>query len=301
MKAIGIRSDQRHRLAELRRRIEVIERGSFRGLSTRHRFRESAAEQGSIGLFDPLGSEGDGQGRSDQCVTSPALHELVADGYGNLSAVRDVGLLLAASLLERQSGLGAKPMVLWCQRQKDDLEFGRLYGPGLKTLGLSPDQFVMVTGRRDADCLWAMEQGVGSASLAAVIGVVDRADLIASRRLSLAAAAHRTWCFLLPVQYQKDPSAALTRWRVKAVPSISERPEDKLPGQPRWQLTLERSRNGRHGHWTMEWDHAAHRFRLVDPMADRPAAVARRNSRDVAGRNNQDKDNAGVLAFKRTG
>ncbi len=99
----------------------------------------------------------------------------------------------------------------WCfgaSGNRRALEFGRLYGPGLAGLGLSPDQLVIVTGRRDADCLWAMEQGLSSRRLAAVIGVVDDADLIASRRLSLAAAAHRTWCLLLPTQHGREPSAA---------------------------------------------------------------------------------------------
>ena len=37
----------------------------------------------------------------------------------------------------------------------------------------------------------------------------------------------------------------------------------------RWSVALERCRNGRTGEWVVEWDHVAHRFRLVEGVADR--------------------------------
>jgi protein ImuA len=309
MNTLQRRADRHACLAELRRRIGAIERGAF-GVRSAATLKETGSDRREQGLFSPFMASFDAdtadQTSIDQALAAdamarPALHELVADGYGHQPAVREVGLALAASLLRRQSA-GARSMVLWCQRQKDELEFGRLYGPGLSGLGLAPDQLVIVTGRRDSDCLWAMEQGLSSGSLAAVIGAVDRVGLIASRRLSLAASAHRTWCLLLPARHGREPSAAATRWRVRTESSQSDERDRKLLGRARWQLTLERNRHGRTGHWIAEWDHAAYRFHLVDPMGNRPAAVAAQNGRDeVAGRNGGDKEVPAVLAFGRTG
>ena len=219
----------------------------------------------------------------------PALQELVADGYGSQPAVRDFSLTLIASLIHRQ--LDNQSMVLWCQRQRDALEFGHPYGPGLRSLGLSPDRLLMVTGKRDADCLWAMEQGLASQSLLAVIGIVDRVGLTASRRLSLAARAHDTWCLLLPLQYGREPSAARTRWRIKTAPSVPDALDPKGLGPPSWQLDLERSENGSTGRWTVEWHHATHHFHLAAAPPNQPAATC----------SSGNKESAGVIAFDRTG
>ncbi len=291
-------------LAELRRRIGAIERGSF-GLRPADVLMDTGFDRRTPGLFScfahPSGTGRAGQTGFDrildqEAMARPALHELVADGYGHQPAVRDVGLALVTALLQQQWRTGARPMVLWCQRQKDALEFGRLYGPGLSGLGLSPDQLVIVTGRQDADCLWAMEQGLSSRSLVAVIGAVDRVDMIASRRLSLAAAAHHTWCLLLPARHGQEPSAAETRWRIKTASSLSDERDEKLLGRPRWQLTLERNRHGRTGRWIAEWDHAAYRFHLAPPMGNRPVAGYK-----AAGRGGRYKDNCDVVTFDRTG
>lgn len=257
-------------ISELRRKISMIERNASTFASANHE-RGVKAESSMIGrhAIDWLLS---GKGLP---LERPALHELVADGYGSRSAVRDFALTFVASLMHQQRRAKAAPMVLWCQRRHDDAEFGRVYGPGLLDLGLSPAQLIMVTGRRDVDCLWAMEQGLRAPNLAAVIGMVDETDMIASRRLSLAASDHGTWCLLLPLRHGRAPSAASTRWRINTSSSAPANLGETWRGRPRWQLTLERCRNGRTGYWIVEWDHATHRFHLVAPMADRPPAQGR--------------------------
>ncbi len=281
--SLALRSYRSARLARLRRRIERIERGGERPAdSSPVAIEDAFAEQAAIDPFLVAGG-----------TASPALHELVANGFGDRPSVRDVGLALLASLLHRQAG--GQGMVLWCQRRRDTLEFGRLYGPGLRELGLPPERLLTVTGRRDADCLWAMEQGLASRSLAAVVGMVDRAGLIASRRLSLAAAAHRTPCLLLPLQHGREPSAARIRWRIENAPSRPDRIDPKGLGPPAWRLTLERSPNGRTGRWTVEWDHAAHRFHLV---CSRPAAGRTRPAERGLG---PDRRSSDVVAFERAG
>lgn len=303
-------SDRHACLTELRRRIGMIERGSF-GDRPALALRQEGADRQLPGLFTSLmdASNGGTADRSaidhvlgDEAIMRPALHEFIADRYGDQSAVRDVGLALVTALLQQQCPRrgGGKLMVLWCQRQKEELEFGRLYGPGLKGLGLSPDQLVVVTGRRDVDCLWAMEQGVCSGSLVAVIGAVDHLDMIASRRLALAAATHRTWCLLLPAKHGRAPSAAETRWCIKALPSSRDERDEKLLGRPRWQLALERNRHGRIGRWIAEWDHEAHRFHLATPMGNQSVAEGN-GSNKPARLGDPQKASSDVIAFDRTG
>ena len=275
MSAMPALSDRSARLAELRRQIGRLEQ----------RIPAAEAGGGSVasaverGRIDPFIASGGGE--------EPTLHELVADGYGSRPAARDAALTLAASLLHRQAA--SDKMVLWCQRQHDLHEFGYPYAPGLRDIGLPPDRLLMVTGRRDADCLWAMEQGMASRSLLAVVGMVESADLIATRRLSLAAAAHGCFCFLLPLEHGREPSAARIRWRIEAAASRPDHLDPKSLGPPAWHLDLERSPNGRTGHWTVEWDHAAHHFHLVP----QPAAATRRGG--------PDRQVSDVVAFDRAG
>lgn len=300
------RSGRRVCLTELRRRISMIERGSF-GTRSTGMLKESGVDQ-NVSLFSSFMATSNAEVTDrlflekildGEAMSRPALHEFVADAYDHQPAVRDVGFALVASLLRRQGQIGARPMVLWCQRQKDELELGCLYGPGLSGLGLSPDQLIIVTGRRDADCLWAMEQGLSSKSLVAVIGAVDQVGLIASRRLALSASAHGTWCLLLPARHGREPSAAETRWRIKTASSSPDERDKKLLGQPRWQLTLERNRHGRTGRWIAEWDHAAYRFHLAAPMG---VAPARQSGPDkIAGQSSRYKGESEVLAFDRAG
>lgn len=220
----------------------------------------------------------------------PALHELVASTYLDQPAVREFTLALIAFLMQEGSlsQKGHQGMVLWCQRRMDSAEFGNLYGPGLKALGLPPECFLIVTGNRDTDCLWAMEQGLASRSFLAVVGAVDHISLVASRRLSLAARAHDTFCFLLPIHQGQEPSAARTRWRVRSAPSTPDHLDRKSLGLPTWKLNLERSPTGRIGHWTVEWDHAAHHFHL-----------SRRQS--STGRSRADQEDGDIIAFERAG
>src|SRR5216683_4008650 len=51
-------------------------------------------------------------------------------------------------------GGGRHGMVLWCLPRPD------LYGPGLAAHGLDPGRLVLVRAARDAEILWAMEEGL---------------------------------------------------------------------------------------------------------------------------------------------
>ena len=164
-------------------------------------------------------------------------------------------------------------MVLWCLPRPD------LYGPGLAAHGLDPERVVLVRTSRDAEILWAMEEGLRSPGIVAAVGEVGTLPAVASRRLQLAAERSGVTAFLLrrwreggqAVRERALPNAAMTRWRVAALPSQPFRGEPGV-GRLRWRIDLLRCRGGEPGCWEMEVPDATGHVSLAAALADRPAA-----------------------------
>ena len=182
------------------------------------------------------------------------------------------------ALLRRLSGRFDGP-VLWLASSDD------LYAPGLEASGLDPNRLIEGRAEGDQQVLWAMEEGLRSAALIAVVGEVAALDTKAARRLQLAAEAGGVTGFLLRrrglAPRAGKHSVAATRWQVTAAPSEAFDGTGKTRSGPRWQVTLLRCRGGRPGSFLMEWDHAAGDFSLVTALRDGPvvpAAASRRSA-----------------------
>jgi len=168
---------------------------------------------------------------------------------------------------------GATGPILWCLKRPD------LYGPGLAAHGLDPARLVLVTARRDDEILWAVEEGLRTPGLAAVVGEIGRLPMVAGRRLQLAAERSGVTALLLRRWRSGDeaaaertrPSAALTRWRIAALPSVDIMNEPGI-GRPRWRIELLRVRGGVPAAWDMEVADATGHVSLSAALADRPAA-----------------------------
>ena len=144
---------------------------------------------------------------------------------------------------------------------------GRLHGHGLNTLGLHPARVILVESKTDKPALWAMEEALRSRVPAAVIGITGaRFDLKTSQRLNFAASEAKTPLMLLRPATAIGLNAAATRWRIGA--ASAGRDAFGLITRWRWQVNLERCRNGRPGEWRVEYDHVAHRFSLAAAVAD---------------------------------
>lgn len=154
--------------------------------------------------------------------------------------------------------------ILWCRPARAERETGVPYAPGWAPFGLGPAQFLFVRAGQPVDVLWAMEEGLRAAALAAVVGDGIRPDFTATRRLQLAAEAAGVPVFVLPLQ-DGGLSAALTRWHIEALPSDGT--------ALRWQADLARCRGGAPATWTLEWDEQALRFRLAEALAGRAVAA----------------------------
>ena len=91
-----------------------------------------------------------------------------------------------------------------------------------------------------------------SESLAAVIGEVGELNFNNSRRLQLAVEKTGVTGFILRPSTRLNTTACITRWKVASIQSAL--PGD-MPGVgfPRWDVELLRVRNGKPGHWQVEW------------------------------------------------
>ena len=221
-----------------------------------------------------------------------AVHEIL--GVGGDEEDGTLAAAFAAHILGRlvAADNGAKDgIVLWCLARPD------IYGPGLAACGLDPARIVLAQAPREAEILWAMEEGLHGAGVAAVVGEVGTLPAVASRRLQLAAERSGVTTLLLRRWHDGDraareraqPNAAVTRWRIASLPSrpVSILPTLPVPirrereareepgvGHVRWRLELLRCRGGGTACWMVEAADAAGALSLVDAVADRPAAPA---------------------------
>jgi len=159
--------------------------------------------------------------------------------------------------------------VLWCVQHPD------LHAPGLALAGLAPPRLLLVRAPQEREILWAMEEGLRSHALAAVVGEVEALSTPASRRLQLAAESGGVTAFVLHRDAAVLASAAVTRWRVMALPSLPLLGEPGI-GQPRWRLELRRCRGGMPAAWEVEASDAqqnrtAGHVAVSAALADRPA------------------------------
>jgi protein ImuA len=181
--------------------------------------------------------------------------------------------------------------VVWIAEDLSLAENGAPYGPGLDQAGIAPERLITVASSHGRDALWAMEEALRCRAVGVVIGEMRarHVDPVATRRLSLAAAAGNTLGLLLRTAPDDMPSAAATRWIVGAASSSPlslspKRGSDRWGvGPPRLALHLVRNRRGLLGAWIVEWNSVEQRFELAanpEPVAgavlDRPyrAAIA---------------------------
>jgi protein ImuA len=193
-----------------------------------------------------------------------ALHEIES---ASAAGEDGAAVTFLAGILARLAP--ARP-VLWCLQCPD------LYPPGLALAGLDAQRLVLLRASDERDILWAMEEGLRSHALAAVVGEVEALSTPASRRLQLAAESAGVTGFVLHRSAgNTGASAAVTRWRVAALPSAPTLGEPGI-GRPRWRVELLRCRGGMPAAWDVDAGDVQS-LRTTDPvavpaeLADRPA------------------------------
>jgi protein ImuA len=242
---------ERTHLSELRERVRRIERSRL-------------AIHGVL----PFGVAAIDRVLPDGGLARGALHEIL--GAGGDEEDGALAAAFAAGILGRLAGEGT---VLWCLPHTD------LYGPSLAAHGLDPARLVLVRAPRDGEILWAIEEGLRAPGIAAVVGEVGTLPAVASRRLQLAAEHSGITAVLLrrwrdsgqAARERNLPNAAVTRWRIAALPSQPLRKEPGV-GRPRWRVELLRCRGGEPAYWEVEEADATGHVSLAAALADRPPA-----------------------------
>jgi protein ImuA len=208
-----------------------------------------------------------------------ALHEV-----SGIGGDEEDGAVAAAFLAGVLARLAPPLPVLWCGAGED------IYGPGLLSCGLGPERFLHVRACDDRTVLEAMEDGLKVPALAAVVGEVGVLPLTASRRLQLAAQYSGVTAFVLQRWRNADvaqseraaPIAAVTRWRIGALPSLPRHGEPGL-GRPIWRVELLRCRGGVPAQWIMEASDATGHVALAAELAGRAPAPAERQPLRLVG------------------
>ena len=179
-----------------------------------------------------------------------ALHEIFAEGMASEPAAAAFAVALA---LRASQG---RPIV-WVRQDFVGLEMGEIYAPGLAELGLSPDRLILVRARDGPSVLRAGEEAARCPPLGAVLiepwGNPKTLDLVATRRLALAAARSNVPLFMVRAGCTPTPSAAASRWSIRS--ALSRPFPAGAPGHPCFVADLLRDRAGAAGQgWTVEWN-----------------------------------------------
>jgi protein ImuA len=202
-------------------------------------------------------------------------HEIFSDEHRNTGAAMGFALGLARGLLTPQ-----RPALLIMQLIRESHDMGLPYGAGLASFGIDPDAVILTRTETIAEFLWAIEEAVSCASVAAVVADIagdhKELDFTTSRRLTLRAQAAGTSVLLLRYGRGREASAARFRWHVMPIPSGSPPFDARAPGQPRFAVTLEKGRlAGFSTDQSLLMDWTANGFALVESNRDRDGRTQR--------------------------
>jgi protein ImuA len=186
----------------------------------------------------------------DNIFPTGAIHEFLSfyPEHAAASAGFIGGLL---DVLMKQGGI-----CLWVSSTR------RLFPAALKMFGLEPDKIVFVDAQRDKDVLWATEEGLKCKGISAVVAEVRELTFMQSRRLQLAVETSKVTGFILRTDLGRlCTTACVSRWQITPMPSMLE---EGMPGvgYPRWQVELQKVRNGKPGKWIVEW--SANKFTVIE-------------------------------------
>ena len=179
-----------------------------------------------------------------------AIHEFLTYEQEHTAATSGFIGGLMKSLMKRDS------ICIWVSAMR------RSFPIAFKSFGMAPDRILFIDLEREKDVLWATEEAMKCKGIGAVIAEVRELTFMQSRRLQLAVEESKVTGFIL----RSDPrrictTASIARWQIIPRPSVQE---GSLPGvgYPRWEVNLQKARNGRPGKWTIEW--TANRFTHVE-------------------------------------
>ena len=177
-----------------------------------------------------------------------ALHEVFCEGR---QAAAATGFI--AGLARR---ISADRPLLWIRQDFGERETGALAMTGWNELGLDPRGLVTVRAPDVETALRTTADALACDALGGVVlesfGESQQFDLVASRKLTLAARGSGVTALLLRVAAMPTASTAETRWIVRSAHSPPGSAWE-VWGAPLLDAQLVRNRHGPNGQWIMEW------------------------------------------------
>jgi protein ImuA len=170
-----------------------------------------------------------------------AVHEFVSKGAESAASTAGFISGLLGSLMKTGGA------AVWIGSSRT------VFPPALKMFGIDPERILFIDLQKERDVLWAMEEALKCNGLAAVIGEIPELSFTASRRFQLAVEQSRVTGFILRSNPRNlNTNACVSRWEINPISSESY---DELPGLgfPRWNVELQKIRNGKPGIWQIEW------------------------------------------------
>ena len=209
-----------------------------------------------------------------------SLHEVLADATPATAAI-GFALALALRVLDRKDHL------VWVRQEAAMAETGCCYGPGFVEFGGEPQRLTLIRLRTAIEVLRAGNEAARCPAIGAVILETtdpgNKTDLTATRRLKLAAEKSGVTIFLVRAAQHATPSAAQSRWLVRAAASRTWSAREvglargggpaSGVGPPCFDMTLLKHRAGLpEMRWFVEWNHDRHSFAeaLSQPLVSLP-------------------------------
>ncbi len=179
-----------------------------------------------------------------------AVHEVFAEAGRQSAAATGFIAGLAGRVAAR------RPLV-WIRQDFAEVEAGAISMNGFSELGLDPRLLVTVRAADVDQALRTTADALACDAVGAVVlevwGEARQIDLVASRKLTLAAQASGATCLMLRMAAEPRASTAETRWIVRAAHSPPASHPSSAWGSPQFEAQLVRNRHGPTGRWIMEW------------------------------------------------
>ncbi|HYC39655.1 MAG TPA: Error-prone repair protein ImuA [Chitinophagaceae bacterium] len=177
-----------------------------------------------------------------------AIHEFLSSGRETAAATSGFIAALLSALMKNSGA------AVWISGSTTS------FAPGFKFFGIEPHQFIFLTANTEKEKLWLTEEALKCEGLAAVITELKELSFPTSRRFQLATETSGVTGFIISQSDKRfvkklSPNCAAARWRIRSMPSGTNKKNSDLPGIgfPAWNVELLRLRNGRPGHWQLQW------------------------------------------------
>lgn len=128
-----------------------------------------------------------------------------------------------------------------------------VFAPALKNFGIEPNRILFADTDTPKQTLWALEEALKCNAVTAVVGELTELGFNESRRMQLAVEQSQVTGFIHRFKPKNiNTVACVTRWKIR---SLASKTPDGLPGLgfPRWNVELQKVRNGKPGQWQIQW------------------------------------------------